>query len=129
MVKFLSSTKNNKASILPVTVIAMFILMVVAYACIKMFLVQNIVVTQDQIKARTFYAATGIAKKQIMRLKAAIDVINQDPNIEITEDTVFDDTGIKNLSKKNGSTYSNYDFLFADVLNQTAAQDPDVVPG
>lgn len=129
MVKFLYPTKNNKASILPVTVIAMFIMMIVAYACIKMFLVQNIVITQDQIKTRTFYAATGIAKKQIMRLKAAIDVINQDPNIEITEDTVFDETGIKNLSKKNGSTYSNYNFLFADVLNQTAAQDPDVVPG
>ena len=42
MVKFLYPTKNNKASILPVTVIAMFIMMIVAYACIKMFLVQAV---------------------------------------------------------------------------------------
>ncbi len=136
MAKFLYPTKNNKASILPVTVIAMFIMMIVAYACIKMFLVQNIVITQDQIKTRTFYAATGIAKKQIMRLKAAIDVINQDPNIEITEDTVFDETGIKHL-KNNGEscsilhedTENDWSFYFATVLNQNENQDPDVVSG
>ena len=124
MIKFLSLTKNNKASILPVTVIATFIMMIIAYACIKMFMAQNIMVTQDQIKARVTYAAAGIAEKQIARLKAAIDAkIIQDPTVEITADTVLDATGIKNL-QKNGE---NYDFIFADVLNQTVAQDPDVV--
>lgn len=126
MGKFLFLTKNNKASILPVTVIAMFIMMIIAYACIKMFLVQNVIITQDQIKARVTYAAAGIAQKQVMRLQAAINAkINQDPNVEITADTAFDATGIKNL-KKNGT---NYNFLFSDVLNQTADQDPDIVSG
>ncbi len=130
MIKFVLLTKNNKASILPVTVIAMFIMMIIAYACIKIFLVQNIIITQDQIKVRTIYAAAGIAEKQVMRLKAAIDTqINQDPNITFKDETTIDNTGIKNLNKKEGSTDSNYDFIFSDILTRTAGEDPDVVPG
>lgn len=110
--------KNKKASILPVTVIAMFIVMIVGYACIKMFLVQNIIATTDQIKIRTRYAAEGLAEKE----KSAIyDLIKkqfkEDPNVIIKSDTSLSDTGINNLDK-NGQNFS-IDFRSKLVANGT----------
>lgn len=102
----INCVKNKKASILPVTVIAMFIVMIVGYACIKMFLVQNIIATTDQIKIRTRYAAEGLAEKE----KSAIyDLIKkqfkEDPNVTIKSDTSLSGTGINNLNK-NGQNFS-----------------------
>lgn len=105
--------KNNKASILPVTIIAMFIVMIIAYACIKMFLTQNIIATTDQIKIRTRYAAEGFAEKQKSAIYNLIESqFKNDPNVSITAGTTLSNTGISNLDK-NGE---NFSINFNDAL-------------
>lgn len=68
MSKHLIYITNNKATILPVTIIAMFILIIVAYACIKIFLIQNIISTTDQLQVRTGYAAEALMEQQKTRI-------------------------------------------------------------
>lgn len=85
MIKFIS---NKKGTILPVTIVSMFIMIVVAYTCIKMFIVQNIMSTTDQLKIRTFYAAEGAIERQKGRIYKDIKYIND--SLEIDENTAID---------------------------------------
>ena len=58
--KFLIFNLNsNKGSILPVTVVAMLIMVALGLVCLQMFQAENIIQVQQQTKVRTFYAAEG----------------------------------------------------------------------
>ncbi len=54
--------KNQKGSILVVTVISMFVLTVIGFICLEMFVSQNILVSTDVAKIKTFYAADGVVE-------------------------------------------------------------------
>ena len=70
---------NKKGTILPVTVIAMTIMMIIGLISLKMFQLRNILMTEDILKLRLFYSAEGCV--EIMR--AGIDILmkqNTDSN-------------------------------------------------
>lgn len=50
---------DNKGAILPVTIVAMLIMLIIGLVCLQIFSSQNILDTYDQIKQRTFYSAEG----------------------------------------------------------------------
>lgn len=120
MLKILNIFTNKKATILPVTIVAMFIMIVVAYTCIKMFLVQNIMSTTDQLKVRTFYAAEAIMEKQKTAIYYMIDNqnVNNNTNIdtnmgneekkEICKITKINGASDANFASENFSTQNNY---------------------
>lgn len=60
---------NKKGTILPITVIAMVIMMIIGLISLKMFQVRNTLMTEDILKLRLFYSAEGCV--EIMR--AGID--------------------------------------------------------
>ena len=62
---------NKKGTILPVTVIAMTIMMIMGLISLKMFQLRNVLMTEDILKLRLFYSAEGCV--EIMR--AGIDIL------------------------------------------------------
>ena len=62
---------NKKGTILPVTVIAMTIMMIIGLISLKMFQLRNVLMTEEILKLRLFYSAEGCV--EIMR--AGIDVL------------------------------------------------------
>lgn len=109
--------KNKKGTILPVTIVSMFIMIVIAFTCIKMFLVQNVMSTSDQLKVRTFYAAEGAMERQKMIIYKQINDINNNPKIKIGENTsMTNDCTIINLETTGGE--SNFkDFKIGNLSN------------
>lgn len=57
--------KNNKGTILLVSVTAMVIMMIIGFVCLQMYINQNIFDTLDATNKRTYYAAEGAI--EIMR--------------------------------------------------------------
>ena len=62
---------NKKGTILPVTVIAMTIMMIIGLISLKMFQLRNVLMTEEILKLRLFYSAEGCV--EIMR--AGIDIL------------------------------------------------------
>lgn len=62
---------NKKGTILPVTVIAMTIMMIIGLISLKMFQLRNVLMAEDILKLRLFYSAEGCV--EIMR--AGIDIL------------------------------------------------------
>lgn len=120
--------RKQKGTILPVTIVSMFIMMVVAFTCIKMFLVQNIMSTTDQLKVRAFYAAEGAMERQKSRIYRYIRDINNNNNIRIGEDTAINGNRIENLvttgSLSNFKDFSdgNFSGVYDDVQFVTEDQ-------
>ena len=70
---------NKKGTILPVTVIAMTIMMIIGLISLKMFQLRNVLMTEEILKLRLFYSAEGCV--EIMR--AGIDIL-------MKQNTTFD---------------------------------------
>ena len=100
----LSFIKNKNATILPVTIVSMFIMIIIAYTCIKMFLVQNVMATTDQLRIRTRYAAEGLMEKEKTNIYRDIRDINQQTNIKIANGTVIGGFQISNLETTGTAT-------------------------
>lgn len=69
----LSFVKNNKASILPVTIVSMFVLIIIGYASLKIGISRSNIATTEQIKMRTLYAAEGVTERMKTNLHNYID--------------------------------------------------------
>ena len=104
MSKHLIYITNNKATILPVTIIAMFILIIVAYACIKIFLIQNIIASTDQLQVRTGYAAEALMEQQKTRIYYQLLTQNINKDTKITKGT--DNKCM--IEKINGTNNANF---------------------
>lgn len=72
------SMVNDKGTILPVTIVAMTIMMIIGVICLQMFSAQNILDTYDQAKIRTFYSAEGAIEMMRGYIDLAVNV-NLDP--------------------------------------------------
>lgn len=103
MSKHLIYITNNKATILPVTIIAMFILIIVAYACIRIFLIQNIISTTDQLQVRTGYAAEALMEQQKTRIY--YQLLNQNIN---NDTKIVKADGKCIIEKINGTNNVNF---------------------
>lgn len=109
--KHLIYITNNKATILPVTIIAMFILIIVAYACIKIFLIQNIISTTDQLQVRTGYAAEALMEQQKTRIYYQLLTQN------INNDTKIVKADGKCIIEKINGTNNTNNVNFKDTNN------------
>lgn len=74
----MSRIVNDKGTILPVTIVAMTIMMIIGIICLKIFSSQNILDTYDQAKIRTTYSAEGVVEVMRGYIQYAVNV-NKDP--------------------------------------------------